>query len=197
MRVNSNFSVILTMKYPKKATNPLKLMGLRFIVQVFLVASLFFAGLICVNASDSLTSDNILIGGELDDEVVGIVEAPDGGYVLAGTTYSFGAGKADFLLIKVDDNGNVDWNNTYGGLESDVANALTPTSDGGYVLAGETSSSRCSPSVQPTWREPIASMTPHSKSVSSRKSISTSRSSTRPTACRASRRAVSFSAPQC
>ena len=128
------------MKYPKKATNPLKLMGLRFIVQVFLVASLFFAGLICVNASDSLTSDNILIGGELDDEVVGIVEAPDGGYVLAGTTYSFGAGKADFLLIKVDDNGNVDWNNTYGGLESDVANALTPTSDGGYVLAGETSS---------------------------------------------------------
>ena len=128
------------MKYPKKATNPLRPMGLTFIVQIFLVANLFFAGLICVNASDSLTSDNILIGGELDDEVVGIVEAPDGGYVLAGTTYSFGAGKADFLLIKVDENGNVEWNNTYGGLESDVANALTPTYDGGYVLAGETSS---------------------------------------------------------
>jgi predicted secreted protein len=80
------------------------------------------------------------IGGEFDDKAAGIIVSSDGGYAIAGTTSSFGAGGSDFWLIKVDENGNMEWNTTYGGTESDVAAALICTSDGGYALAGETSS---------------------------------------------------------
>lgn len=79
-------------------------------------------------------------GGELDDETASIVEAENGGFVIAGTTYSFGAGDADLWLIKVNETGLVDWNQTYGGPESDVLNSLIKTRNGGYLIAGITSS---------------------------------------------------------
>jgi len=79
-------------------------------------------------------------GGEFDDEAAAIVVSSDGGYAIAGTTSSFGVGGSDFWLIKVDENGNMEWNKTYGGTESDVATALVCTADGGYVMVGETSS---------------------------------------------------------
>lgn len=79
-------------------------------------------------------------GGEFDDEAAAIVASPDGGYAIAGTTSSFGAGGYDFWLIKVDENGNMEWNKTYGGTEFDVVAALVCTADGGYVMAGETRS---------------------------------------------------------
>ena len=79
-------------------------------------------------------------GGEFDEEAAAIVASPDGGYAIAATTSSFGAGGFDFWLIKVDENGDMEWNKTYGGTESDVATALACTSDGGYVITGETSS---------------------------------------------------------
>jgi hypothetical protein len=61
-----------------------------------------------------------LYGGALDDEAAAIVQT-DGGYVIAGTTYSFGAGGGDFWLLKIDDARNVEWNQTYGGPETDEA----------------------------------------------------------------------------
>jgi hypothetical protein len=79
-------------------------------------------------------------GGEFDDEAAAIVVSSDGGYAIAGTTSSFGAGGYDFWLIKVDENGNIEWNKTYGGTESDVATGLVCTADGGYVMVGETRS---------------------------------------------------------
>jgi len=79
-------------------------------------------------------------GGEFDDEAAAIVASSDGGYAIAGTTSSFGAGGYDFWLIKVDKNGNMEWNKTYGGTKSDVAAALVCTADGGYVMVGETRS---------------------------------------------------------
>jgi len=65
-----------------------------------------------------------------------LVETSDGGYALAGSTRSFGAGMDDFWLIKTDKYGNSEWNRTYGGARSDSAHSLTVTSDGGYALAG-------------------------------------------------------------
>ena len=79
-------------------------------------------------------------GGELDDEATSIVEAEDRGYVIAGTTHSFGAGGADFWLFKTDESGNMLWNRTFGGPENDFAQAMIKTNDGGYVIAGETNS---------------------------------------------------------
>ncbi|MCW4016747.1 MAG: hypothetical protein NWF06_10290 [Candidatus Bathyarchaeota archaeon] len=85
-----------------------------------------------------LNTEEILYGGELDDEAAAIIQAGDGGFVIAGTTYSFGAGDADFWLIKVDSSGNMEWNRTYGGPEADVTTDMIQTSDGGYALAGKT-----------------------------------------------------------
>jgi hypothetical protein len=65
-----------------------------------------------------------------------LVETSDGGYIIAGYTQSFGAGDYDFCLIKTDELGNMEWNQTYGGTGKDYAYSLVETSDGGYVLAG-------------------------------------------------------------
>ena len=75
-------------------------------------------------------------GGTSADYAYSLVETSDGGYALAGITYSFGAGLADFWLIKTDASGNMEWNQTYGGTNSETTSALVATSDGGYAIAG-------------------------------------------------------------
>jgi len=112
----------------------------KLLISVFLVASLVLLGISNVGASSSSTAWDKLYGGELDDEAAAIVQTGDGGYVIAGTTYSFGAGSADFWLIKLDSSGNMQWNHTYGGPEADVATAMIHTSDGGYAITGKTHS---------------------------------------------------------
>ena len=65
-----------------------------------------------------------------------LVATSDGGYAIAGSTSSSGAGQDDFWLVKIDESGNVEWNQTYGGESFDYAYSLAATSDGGYALAG-------------------------------------------------------------
>jgi len=84
---------------------------------------------------------NKTYGGTGDDTyTVSIVQTNDGGYAMASTTNSFGAGQRDFWLIKVDALGIMQWNHTYGGSNTDFARALVQTSDGGYTIAGITAS---------------------------------------------------------
>jgi len=77
-------------------------------------------------------------GGENGDRVYSLIQTANGGYVLAGRTHSFGAGASDCWLVKVDSLGNMEWNQTYGGSNQDVALDVVQTSDGGYLIAGET-----------------------------------------------------------
>jgi outer membrane protein assembly factor BamB len=79
-------------------------------------------------------------GGNKADSAYCLVATSDGGYAIAGSTYSYGAGDADVWLIKVDSNGNTEWSKTYGGTGEDVAYSLVTVSDGGYALAGYTRS---------------------------------------------------------
>jgi len=83
---------------------------------------------------------NHTYGGANDGEANSLVETSDGGYAIAVTTRSFGAGGADFWLIKTDAYGNVEWNHTYGGADFDLCYCLIVTSDGGYAIAGYTRS---------------------------------------------------------
>ncbi len=84
---------------------------------------------------------NQTYGGTDDDRALVLVRTVDGGYALAGYTYSYGAGYVDSWLVKTDSSGNVQWNQTYGGTGGDYAFALVRTVDGGYALAGQTNSS--------------------------------------------------------
>lgn len=77
-------------------------------------------------------------GGKAEDELYSVVQTAEGGYALGGYTYSFGAGSADFWLVKVDSTGNPQWNETYGGANFDASYCMIETQDGGFALAGVT-----------------------------------------------------------
>jgi len=77
-------------------------------------------------------------GGTQSDLAKSMVQTEDGGFAIAGWTYSFGAGGTDFWLVKTDGNGNMEWNKTYGGTRDDVAHCVVQTNDGGFALAGYT-----------------------------------------------------------
>jgi len=81
---------------------------------------------------------NQIYGGAKDDCARSLVAASDGGFALAGDTKSFGAGYADFWLVKTDANGSMEWNQTYGRTGYDVVYSLVAASDGGFALAGYT-----------------------------------------------------------
>jgi hypothetical protein len=77
-------------------------------------------------------------GGQAEDRAQSVRPTADGGYVVAGLTRSFGAGALDAWVLKLDATGNVVWQKTYGGAGDDIASAVRPTADGGYVVAGAT-----------------------------------------------------------
>ncbi len=76
-------------------------------------------------------------GGKKEDSVNSVHQTPDG-YILAGSTRSYGNGSADAWLIKTDTNGKELWSRTFGGAGDDGADSVWQTRDGGYVLAGGT-----------------------------------------------------------
>jgi len=83
---------------------------------------------------------NETYGGPDDESALSVVQTSDGGYALGGDTGSFGPGTLGAWLVKTDDNGNEEFNETYGGSEIDQAFSVVQASDGGYALAGETAS---------------------------------------------------------
>ncbi|MCK4576758.1 hypothetical protein KAU34_10145, partial [candidate division WOR-3 bacterium] len=79
-------------------------------------------------------------GGEKDDVGVSIQKTSDSGYIIAGRTTSFGSGYYDVYLIKINDDGDTQWAKTYGGTEYDGGISIQQTSDGGYIIGGDTES---------------------------------------------------------
>jgi hypothetical protein len=77
-------------------------------------------------------------GGGAHEEAWSVQQTVDGGYILAGWTASFGAGYADFYLIRTGSSGSLMWSRTYGGSSEDRATAVRQTGDGGYAIAGYT-----------------------------------------------------------
>lgn len=104
------------------------------IITLFILVSYPFVG--SIGASSEMWSKTY--GGVGDEVAHSLVYTSDGGYALAGYTVSFGAGWEDFWLVKTDEFGNMEWNQTYGGIDADLAFSLVETSDGGYAIAGKT-----------------------------------------------------------
>jgi len=79
-------------------------------------------------------------GGDSGDFGYSVGLTSDGGYVITGYTVSYGAGGKDVWLIRTDASGNRLWDKTFGGAGDDDGWSVTQTADGGYLVAGRTSS---------------------------------------------------------
>ncbi|MEZ2413805.1 hypothetical protein ACA086_02500 [Muriicola sp. E247] len=83
-------------------------------------------------------------GGTNNDRAHAVVSAHDGGYVMAGFSESDDfdisdpRGSYDFWVVKIDSEGEFVWERSYGGSGIDIAQDITKTEDGGYIITGST-----------------------------------------------------------
>jgi uncharacterized delta-60 repeat protein len=86
------------------------------------------------------------LGGTARDNAQSIQSTPDGDYILAGSTRSTDGnvngniGYFDAWVVKLSSTGSLQWQKALGGTSADVATSIQTTTDGGYILAGITSS---------------------------------------------------------
>ncbi|MEZ4858962.1 MAG: hypothetical protein R2781_09145 [Flavobacteriaceae bacterium] len=88
-------------------------------------------------------------GGLNNDRSYDALQTPDNGFLLIGSEESipgensdiiFNHGSYDFWAVKVNSDGAKEWTKSYGGVEIDVAYAITPTADGNYFIVGDSRS---------------------------------------------------------
>lgn len=95
-----------------------------------LITSLMWSPLV---AQETFTK---IFGGPEDEHAMSVIQTRDGNYVVVGFTFSFGKGKSDIWVMKLDAFGEEIWRRFLGTKDFDWPNALIETRDGNYVIAG-------------------------------------------------------------
>src|SRR5215831_986639 len=86
------------------------------------------------------------LGGFEDEAAFCVQQTTDDGYIVAGEASSFDGdvtgnhGNLDFWVVKLDANGNIIWEKSFGGSAVDFATTVQQTKDGGYIVGGGTNS---------------------------------------------------------
>lgn len=97
-------------------------------------------GLLSMNINAQVTFQKAY-GGAFMDEGNSVRQTFDGGYIVAGTTTSFGSGGRDVLVIKTDALGDTTWTKTFGGdMDNEYGFCVQQTADSGYIVSGVASS---------------------------------------------------------
>lgn len=89
------------------------------------------------------------IGGKDQDNLSAVLQIPDGGYILGGSSVSGISGEKtdssrggfDYWVVRIDNNGNVMWDKTIGGKSADILSNIIPI-DNGFILGGTSSSNK-------------------------------------------------------
>ena len=88
------------------------------------------------------------IGGQQADYLMDAQPTADYGFILAGSSLSIPSGTKsennkgdlDYWIWKMNEKGNLDWQKSFGGSGADFLESIALTNDGGFILAGESSS---------------------------------------------------------
>ncbi|MCW3084376.1 MAG: hypothetical protein JWP12_1742 [Bacteroidetes bacterium] len=79
-------------------------------------------------------------GGADWDFAYSVKQTVEGGFILCGSTYSYGKGDQDYYVVKTTATGDTMWTKTYGGTGEDIAKSIIQTADSNFVLTGTTKS---------------------------------------------------------
>lgn len=132
----------LTTRAPRLNQTHIIALGL---ISITLV-SVFSAGqwyMFMVPLQENTIITSTVFGGPAEDGIRSLIQLEDGGFIVAGTTASWGLGgepyePLDFWLVRLDENLNILWNQTYGTNGTEWYPELAVCQDGGFALAGYT-----------------------------------------------------------
>jgi hypothetical protein len=79
------------------------------------------------------------ISGNDDTNINSVQQTTDGSYILAGYKNNSQNG-SDYWIVKLNNNADIKWEKTYGGSNNDASSNIQQTTDGGYIVAGNTDS---------------------------------------------------------
>ncbi len=93
-------------------------------------------GLIKIDSSGNILWNKFYDGGAGGGSLIGIVQLSDGGFILSGSTSSYGAGNYDTYVIRTDSLGNIVWAKTYGGPLDESGTSIAKCIDGVVIASG-------------------------------------------------------------
>jgi hypothetical protein len=106
-----------------------------FLFSMAAAVVLFFA-----NTASAQITFNTQYGGAFNEDGRWMEQTADSGFIMVGGTTTYSVGQNDIWLVKSDAYGNQQWQKSKGGTDFDFANMVKVTSDGGFIIAGFTSS---------------------------------------------------------